>query len=94
MIDDRRLYLCRTSTQSRDLIVGGSTTFCILEGPVKDSNMFGQNMLTNTVCDLAADVKGRKALAVVRSREVSSNGVEEATDISLAGGKPAKLDTV
>jgi len=30
--------------------------------------MFGQNMLTNTACDLAADVKGRKALAIARSR--------------------------
>lgn len=94
MIDGRRLYLFRTSTQSRDLIVRGSTVFYILEAPVKDSNMFGRSMVTNAACDLAADVKSRKALAVARSREGCSGGVEEAAHISLAGGKPAKLDTV
>lgn len=94
MIDDIRLYLFRTSTQSRDLIVKGSAIFYILEAQLKDSNMFGQNMVTNAACDLAADIKGRKALTVVGSREICSGGVEEAARISLVGGKPAKLDTV
>lgn len=64
------------------------------EAPVQVNIMFGKNMVIDATCDLAADVEGRKALAVGGGREVCSGDLEEAAGISLVSGKPAKFDTV